>query len=126
MGFDAHKGLVRIAAGSVVKQAWFVDGELYGIGGISGTLTSSTGFVWLALSTASRGKRKLLVTMLREQLALALQRYSRLTATVLTDDLTSQRFALFMGFRFAPLDYPLPPGFLGMQYMPEGNHHDRN
>ena len=36
-----------------MRKAWLIDGKLSALGGVTGSKMSSTGFVWLALSSAA-------------------------------------------------------------------------
>lgn len=112
-GVNAHRELRDMFAASSFRYAWLVDGQLAAVGGVTGSMLSSAGQVWLAVAEDATRFPLAMVKEARRQLARILASKTELTTTILCGDKTSRRFAAFLGFRDKALPY-LPPGNSGM------------
>lgn len=98
LGINTHKQIHTIYNNSAFSRSWFIDGKLAGIGGIIGSVLSSKGFVWLALSQDSLRYPVALVKEAKNQLHEGMKTYLELQTTILCNDEAAQRFADFLGF----------------------------
>lgn len=102
-GVNVHRKLRAMFEESPFRKAWMIDGRVAGLGGVSGTMAESDGFVWLALSKGARLYRREMVREARRQIDTLLQTYRSLHTTILVSDAPSVRFAQHLGFRPVPL-----------------------
>ena len=97
-GVSYHHEIRRCFEDSWYAKAWLHDGQLLGIGGVTGPLLSSQGGLWLALS---REVAKFPVETFKEarrQIASLSILKRDLFCTILPEDETSLRFANRLGF----------------------------
>jgi hypothetical protein len=104
IGVDSHHELRSAFEDSAYRKAWFADGKLIGIGGVSGPMLSPIGLVWLVLSSKATKYPLALIKLLRQQIEGVMQTKRTLLTTILAGDEASERFAVFMGF--VPLGGP--------------------
>lgn len=90
-------------------RAWLIDGELAGLGGVTGSEISSTGMVWLALSEKATQFPVEIVKETRRQMARILITKRELVTLIIPEDKTSLRFATWLGFE-AVDPTPIPCG----------------
>lgn len=98
LGADAHLELTSIYFASAYRRAWLIDGELAALGGVSGSLLSPYGYVWLALSNLTLKYPIAIIKEARRQLDQLMLVKRELATTVIGDDVAAQRFAIFLGF----------------------------
>jgi hypothetical protein len=98
IGLDAHAELAGMFEISAFRKAWLIDGRLAGLGGVTGTLLSPHGFVWLALSEQAMRYPVALVKEARRQIAEMMVVKRELTTTLIGGDEAAQRLAVFLGF----------------------------
>lgn len=93
-----HRDLRSWLDGSVFARSWLLDGRLIAMAGITGTMSSSEGVVWLALTDEATRHPVIVGRRARKFMADAMQVKRRLVAFVLLDDPRSVQFAYFLGF----------------------------
>lgn len=98
MGVNAHRQLDQMYDQSSFRRAWMIDGQLSGLGGVTGSTASGSGYIWLALSQASLKYPAMILKTAREQLAEIMQSRSELMTSILCADGASERFARHLGF----------------------------
>jgi hypothetical protein len=98
MGLDPHAELWATFSQSSFKRAWLIDGRLAGICGVTGSLASSTGMAWAALSAEAARYPKETTKTARRVLDNALQNRHELFASVFANDHVSVRWARFLEF----------------------------
>ena len=112
---EAHRHLRMMFASSRECRAWIDDdGELLALGGVTGTLTSSRGTIWLAVSEQATKRRVAFVREAWRQLAAVTVGLNEIDTTVAVDDEVAYYFAKRLGFYLVP---PLPLGDSGMLHM---------
>lgn len=95
---DAHRELRRAFDQSSFRRAWLIDGKLAALGGVAGTVASSEGTIWLAVSQAAmKHPRAMFVEAKRQLAGLMATRRSLSTHLVAGDD-DAAKFALALGF----------------------------
>lgn len=98
MGISAHADLrARFDASPAYRKAWLADGKLMGVAGVDGDLSSSEGFIWLALAEGISGARFARAALAEFERLFNVRQ--RISTFILKDDLDSLRFAYFLGFR---------------------------
>lgn len=98
LGIDSHRELAGRFASSSFRRAWLIDGKLAALGGVTGTALSAYGLLWLAVSHWSVHYPLAMVKEARRQLAEIMGVKRVLATTILENDETSKRFAIFLGF----------------------------
>lgn len=98
LGLNPHTELRERFGQSSFKRAWLIDGRLAGLGGVTGSLASSTGYVWLALSNECARYPKETSATARRMLDNFLQTRHELFAAVFAKDEVSVRWARFLQF----------------------------
>jgi len=98
MNYNVHRSLLQYYNLSLFSRAWKVNGKLAGVGGVTGSLLSTEGYIWLALSEEILKNPIIIVKEAVMQLREILKVKKRLIAFVLTADKVAQRFAEFLGF----------------------------
>lgn len=98
----AHQEMRTCFDASCVRKAWLVDGQIAVLGGVVGTMLSTTGYLWMAVSARARRYPVAFCKEAHRQLAQVMQTKQEMTATIVGDDRTAIQFALWLGFEFAP------------------------
>lgn len=98
LGCHAHRELSGVFELSFFRRAFLVDGRLVALGGVIGSLLSTTGFVWLAVSEGAARHKVAIVREARRQLAQLAQVKRTLVTSLLPGDETAKRFAAYLGF----------------------------
>ena len=98
MGLDPHRELRAIYQSSLVRKACILNGKVAALWGITGTLASGAGFVWLAISNDAARLPIPLIRETRKQLAELMRGRTELITTILADDAAARRFAILLGF----------------------------
>lgn len=125
-GFNPREALRRAYVASHHCRTAMIDGKPVAMWGAAGALLSDGAYVWLVLSDAVRSIPRAIVREARADLAEVMERYPRISATVLPDDEDSVRFARFLGFS-GEIDDPearIPMGdhfAIRMTYRPEAH-----
>lgn len=96
LGAPVRETLMRMAAASAFVRTWFRDDEPIGVGGVTGTMLSSQGRIWLALTNAAERYPVEMMRTARRELDLL---NMKLATDVFNDDLAAIRFAEHLGFR---------------------------
>ncbi|MEI6282427.1 MAG: hypothetical protein WCP82_06895 [Alphaproteobacteria bacterium] len=95
---EIHREMRKVFDDSAFRRAWIVDGELAAVGGVTGSLLSPYGFVWLALSQDVIRFPLAIVREARRQLGEIMATKTELATTILADDDVALRFSAFLGF----------------------------
>ena len=98
LGLDSHRELAGRFGQSAFRRAFLIDGVLEGLGGVTGSMLSSEGYVWLALSNKAARHPLVLVREASRQLAEIMVTKRLLMTSLLEDDFAAKRFAIFLGF----------------------------
>ncbi len=104
LGLDSHRELADRFGQSAFRRALLIDGHLEALGGVTGSLLSSEGYVWLALSARAARFPLALVRHARNQLDEIMVTKRVLVTSVLDDDMAAKRFAVYLGFVLADDD----------------------
>lgn len=83
---------------SAFRRAWLHDGEVVAVGGVTGSLLSPHGFVWLALSQDVIRFPLEIIRESRRQLGEIMKTKTELATTILANDAVALRFCAFLGF----------------------------
>jgi hypothetical protein len=102
IGLSPHHELRDTFARSAFRKAWLVDGRPVALGGVTGTLLSGAGFVWLVFAVEALRHPKALLVEARRQLDKLLETRDELTTKIPVADKASVRFAVRLGFRPVP------------------------
>ena len=102
LGMDSHRELRARFDASSFRRAWLADDRLAALGGVTGPILSSMGYVWLAFSESATRYPLAIIKEARRQLAQIATVKRSLATSILDGDETSKRFAVFLGF--VPLD----------------------
>lgn len=98
LGVHGHRELRQAFETSTFKRSWFADGDLCGLGGVTGTALSSSGLIWLALAQGATRYPVEIIKEAKRQIAGVLETKRELVTTVIAGDQTAMRFAGFIGF----------------------------
>lgn len=102
LGMAPHHELRDTFARSAFRKAWLVDGRPVALGGVTGTLLSGSGFIWLVFAVEALRHPKALLAEARRQLDKLLETRDELTTKIPVADAASVRFAVRLGFRPVP------------------------
>ncbi len=108
LGLDSHRELSDRFGQSAFRRALLIDGTLEGLGGVTGSMLSSEGYVWLALSQEAAQYPLFLAREARRQLDEIMSTRRLLVTSVLDDDTAAKRFAIYLGFVLADDEFALP------------------
>lgn len=100
-GVDPHREVVRLFNISCIRRAWLVDHRLMALGGVTGTLLSEMGFLWLIMSEDARRYPLAIVKEARRQLDEIMETMQEVTTTISLDDADAVRLATFLGFHIS-------------------------
>lgn len=112
IGVSSHRELRARFMESSVKRAWFIDGELAALFGITGPQISTTGIVWLALSEKATRLPKITAIYARRELARMMEARHEVFTLMFPSDAVSMRWVEFLGFE--PVGAPNQDGTLLM------------
>lgn len=98
LGVDVHRALRTAFDSSYLRRVCMIDGELAALGGVTGSPISPVGVVWVALTEHGARHPLTIVKEARRALDEIAANKLELITTVLDDDETAQRFAVFLGF----------------------------
>ncbi len=94
----ARREFLKIFDDSAFRRSWIVDGKLAAVGGVTGSLLSPHGFVWLALSEDVIRFPLAIIRESRRQLGEIMATKTELATTILANDEVALRFSAFLGF----------------------------
>lgn len=98
VGLNAHRELRSTMAQSAYYRAAFLDGRLAALWGVTGSLMSPFGFVWLTLTNEGARHPITVLRHARRELDEMMKTRRELTTTVLQDDQAALRLCAFLGF----------------------------
>ena len=98
IGIDSHRELRGRFDDSSFRKAWLIDGKLAALGGVTGSLLSTVGYIWLAFSNEAMRYPIQIVKESRLQIAEIMTVKTTIYTTILDGDEASKRFAIFVGF----------------------------
>lgn len=108
LGLDVHRELRSVFNDSAFRKAWLIDGRLAALGGVTGSVLSGLGYVWLVLAQDASRHPKAIVREARRQLRLIMKTRTEIATTILPDDDGAQRLAIFLGFHVSHGDDGAP------------------
>ena len=97
-GIDVRAKLRELWGASIVRRTWLVDGRIAAMGGLTGSVLSRSGHVWLAVAPEAERQRFALVREAMRQCEEVARTKRELRTTVAEQDGTGMRFAKWMGF----------------------------
>ncbi len=97
---------------SSYRRTALLDDRPLALWGITGSLCSSSGILWLRVGTRARSLPRLVVELAREELKQMLETRRELVCYIDASDIRAQRFASFFGF-----DLEEPARVEGGQFM---------
>lgn len=98
LGINPHRELRHCFDVSSFRRAWLIDGKLAAIGGVTGPVASSHGYVWLAFTNEALRFRCEIVREATRQLDAITMVKRELMTSIIEADQTAKRFAEFLGF----------------------------
>lgn len=98
MNVPVHRDLASAFGDSSWSRAFFLDGELVALGGVTGPALASDGSLWLALSEAGLRHWGFIAREALRQVETLMEIKRELATIVLRDDRAALRFAYFLGF----------------------------
>lgn len=98
MSLHAHRELRDMFDQSPLKRAWAFEGRLVALAGVSGTLLSPAGFLWLAMTEEATKHPLSVVQEAKRFIADAMVTKTELATTILGGDEAAKRLAIFLGF----------------------------
>jgi hypothetical protein len=98
IGFNSHRELRAHFDESSFRRAWFIDGKLAAIGGVTGPELAAEGFVWLAFSQAATRYPVAIIKEARRQIELLSHTKRVLVCSLVEGDEAAERLAIFLGF----------------------------
>ena len=101
LGVNPHREIRASFDQSAYRRAWLVDGRLAGLGGVTGSLASSQGMIWLALTAHAIKYPIEIVKEARRQLDVISETKRDLVSSLIPGDRTAIRFATMLGFEIA-------------------------
>ena len=97
-GCDPHREIVRRFEESSYRRAWFIDGELAAVGGVSGTLAASEGYIWMVVAEMATRHPLALARMTLGVLAEVSMTFRMVESLMVCADERAVEFARFLGF----------------------------
>jgi hypothetical protein len=97
-GCDPHLEIVRRYYESSYRRAWLIDGQLGAIGGVSGTLAASDGYIWMVVAEIATCHALALARMTLGVLAEVSVTFRRVESLMVAADERAVEFARFLGF----------------------------
>lgn len=98
----AHRQIAALLGASYAARTGFLGDQIIGMGGITGTIASETGFVWLVIRDIPPDLVLPVIREMRSQF-LAMASWKReIVSTVMLGDEKAMRLARFFGFKERP------------------------
>lgn len=101
LGVNAHREIRAKFDDSAFRRAWLIDDRLAGLGGVTGPLASSSGFIWLALTAQATRYPVAIMKEAQRQIDQILETKRDLVTSLIPGDRTAIRFATRLGFEVA-------------------------
>lgn len=98
MHVPVHRDLKSAFDDSSWTRAFFLDGELMALGGVTGPAMASEGSMWLAISQGGITHWQHIARQCLRQVEQVMETKSHLQTIVLKEDMPAIRFAYFIGF----------------------------
>lgn len=98
LGLNAHRELQRAFHDSAWRRSWMWDGRPVAIGGVSGSVISPDGYVWLALTKKATSRPLLVMREARRQLSAMMATRHEVQSLAVLCDPAAWRFAVALGF----------------------------
>ena len=102
VGGNVHSMIRNSFDPSSYRRALLCDGRMIALGGVSGTLASPTGFIWLACADDVGRYPKQLFRVVRALLAEITETKRDLESFILPGDAAALRFVRRLGFSMSP------------------------
>lgn len=99
LGISAHHEIRARFDDSSFCRALLIDGELAGLGGVTGSLMASVGCVWLALTAQALRYPVAIAREAQRQIDEIMRTKHELVTFLVDGDRSSRRFAVALGFR---------------------------
>lgn len=97
-GANPRHDLFKTFCQSTFCDSWFANGRLMAISGVVGTLSSSCGWMWLALDEKAMQYPREILTNCRRKIASVLTTFESLETVILMNDKASARLIEHLGF----------------------------
>lgn len=98
VGLNAHRQLRETFSASAWRRAAFMNDRIVGLGGVTGSLLSPSGFVWLCLTNEVVRHPILVLREVRRQIDEIMRIKTELYTTVLPGDESALRLCSWLGF----------------------------
>jgi hypothetical protein len=98
LGLNAHRELRRAFQDSAWRRSWLHDGRPVAIGGVSGSLLSPVGYIWLAITDDAVRFPVRVMREARRQIGLIMETRIEIQSLSVLCDPTAWKFALALGF----------------------------
>lgn len=109
LGINAHRDLRDRFMQSTIRRAWSLDGKLAGLLGVTGSALSAQGLIWLAITDEAAKHPVAVLRECRRTIDEIMIVKRELFTTLIPDDKTALRFAMYLGFEVAHTT-PIPVG----------------
>lgn len=97
-GIDIRAKLRELWGASIVRRSWFIDDRITAMGGVTGSILSRTGHLWLAVGPEVEKHRFAFMREAMANLDDVARMKRELRTTIAETDGTARRFAEWMGF----------------------------
>lgn len=101
LGVSTHHSLRETFESSAYRKSLMIDGELAAMGGVAGSLCSSRGQIWFALTERARCYPLTVARVAKQQITEVMRTKRELDTVIIPNDKTSLRFVTFLGFELA-------------------------
>lgn len=98
VGLNSHHVLRSAMAQSSYRKAAFLDGELAGLWGVTGSIMSPFGYAWLCLSQEASRRPILVLREAARQIDEIMRTKAVLVTDIMGDDVAAIRLATYLGF----------------------------
>lgn len=98
LGTANHAELKQIFDQSIIRRVCYADGKMAALWGVTGSLLSNMGYVWLVLTEVATRYPIECMRVTRHELDRIMETQLELATTVLGSDPAALRFALALGF----------------------------
>lgn len=95
---NMHAELRRAFYASAFTRSWLIDGRVEALGGVTGTMVSSGGTIWLAVSERATRFPTMLAREAVRQMREVMRTRRHVSAITVWGDDRAHRFAEFLGF----------------------------
>lgn len=105
LGINSHREIRERFDASAYRRAWSIDGRLAGLGGVTGSTISGTGFAWMALTNEAARHPYAVARETLRQIADIMLVKREIVTTLIPEDKLALRFATRLGFE---VDHGVP------------------